>query len=336
MRPSPSSRPNSPFRILRRDPVAWVCAIILAAIILAAIATPWIAPHHPYRVETYDLTAETEPEEFSFDDLDDLDFGDDDMDTASDGLALDLELPPAWLPDGKPTHALGTDSYGHDLLSAILYGLRVSLLVGLGAVVIQTLLGTFIGLVAGYFGGRLDRWLMRLADIQLSLSTLMIAIIAMAVVRASFGEDAYHRWALWILILVIGIAEWPAYARTVRASVLAERHKEYVQAAVALGRRHAAILLRHILPNVSSAILVIATIQVANAIIAESALSFLGLGMPVDQPSLGRLVDESRSTLLAGKWWLTAFPGLAIIVPIFCINLLGDRLRDALDPTARS
>jgi len=284
----------------RRDPVAIGSAIVLLVFVLAAVFAPWLAPQNPY-----------------------------------DPLQLDImnsKEPPAWAENGNPDFVLGTDDQGRDMLSAILYGTGISLLIGVFAVMLQAVLGVSIGLVAGYVGGRIDSFFMRLADIQLSLSTLMVAIIALAVFQAAFGPQRYEDLAIIMLILVIGIAEWPQYARTVRANVLAEREKEYIDAARVIGLSRLRIMFRHILPNTLTPVLVISTVQVANAIVSEAALSFLGLGMPVTTPSLGSLIRSGFEFIFSGQWWITTFPSIVLIVLILAFNLLGDWLRDALNP----
>ena len=245
---------------------------------------------------------------------------------------MDSELPPTWMEFGDERFALGTDNQGRDILSTIMYGLRISLLIGLGAVALQLFLGIVIGLSAGYFGGRIDSLLMRIADVQLSFSTMMVAIIVSAIFKASFGSDFYSEYAILMLVVIIGFAEWPQYARTVRASVLAEKKKEYVEAAQVMGFRSPRIMFRHILPNCLSPILVISTVQVANAIMSEAALSFLGLGMPVDKPSLGSLISIGFNYIFSGSWWITAFPGIVLVMLVLVINLLGDWLRDVFNP----
>lgn len=249
---------------------------------------------------------------------------------------MDSEIPPVWSssdyaePDER--FLLGTDAQGRDMLSAILYGLRISITIGLFAVAVQMSLGIAIGLISGYVGGRVDAFFMRLADIQLSLSTMMIAIIVLAIFQASFGAELYEELAIFMLVMVIGIAEWPQYARTIRASVLAEKNKEYVDAARVIGLSSPTIMVRHILPNTLSPLLVISTVQVANAIISEAALSFLGLGMPVTMPSLGSLISAGFEFIFSGSWWITTIPALVLITLILTINLLGDWLRDVLNP----
>ena len=197
---------------------------------------------------------------------------------------------------------------------------------------LQAFLGISIGLIAGYVGGRLDSLLMRMADIQLSFSTLMVAIIFLAVTQAMFGSETFNQYAVYFLIAVIGVAEWPQYARTVRATVLAEKKKECIDSARVLGFGPMRIMVRHILPNSLSPIFVISTVQVANAIISEASLSFLGLGMPPSQPSLGSLISSGFDYIFSGSWWITAIPGIVLVVLVLVINLLGDWLRDALNP----
>jgi len=249
---------------------------------------------------------------------------------------MDSEIPPVWAEneyaEADDRFLLGTDAQGRDMLSAILYGLRISITIGLFAVALQMVLGIGIGLISGYVGGKVDAFFMRLADIQLSLSTMMIAIIVLAVFQATFGAELYEEMAIFMLVMVIGIAEWPQYARTIRASVLAEKNKEYVDAARVIGLSSPTIMVRHILPNTLSPLLVISTVQVANAIISEAALSFLGLGMPVTTPSLGSLISAGFEFIFSGSWWITTIPAIILITLILTINLLGDWLRDVLNP----
>lgn len=282
-----------------KDKVAMFCFAVFVVYVLAAILAPWIAPHNPYDPSTYDI--------------------------------MDAETPPVWLSDDS-TFLLGTDNQGRDILSTILYGSRVSLCIGIFAVALQLVIGVVIGLIAGYAGGKTDNILMRLADIQLSFSTMMIAIIISAIFQAMLGGDFYSKYAILMLVVIIGISEWPQYARTVRASVLSEKKKEYVEAAKVMGFKAPRIMFRHILPNCLSPILVISTVQVANAIMSEAALSFLGLGMPVDKPSLGSLISIGFNYIFSGSWWITAFPGLCLVVLVLVINMLGDWLRDLFNP----
>ncbi len=284
----------------RRNPVAVVSLIIFVAVTLMAIFAPLVAPFDPYDPAQIDI--------------------------------MNSEYPPIWIEGADPNFLFGTDDQGRDLWSTILYGTRLSLLIGLCAVALQAFLGITIGLIAGYVGGRLDSLLMRLADIQLSFSTLMVAIIFLAVTQAMFGSETFNQYAIYFLIVVIGVAEWPQYARTVRATVLAEKKKEYVDGARVLGFGPLRIMVRHILPNSMSPIFVISTVQVANAIISEASLSFLGLGMPPSQPSLGSLISSGFDYIFSGSWWITAIPGVVLVVLVLVINLLGDWMRDVLNP----
>jgi len=250
---------------------------------------------------------------------------------------LDACLPPFWVEGADPRFLLGTDAQGRDLWSAILYGTRISLVVGMLAVLIQSAIGVPLGLLAGYAGGRLDTFVIRAADIQLSLSTLMMAIIALALFRAGLGGENLSRYAVPLLVAVIGLAEWPYFARTARAASQVEAAKDYVRAARALGASSLGIMGRHVLPNILSPLIVVTTTQVAGAITAEAALSFLGLGMPVTKPSLGTLIRSGYDLMFAGTWWVTVLPGLVLIAVLISVNVLGDALRDTLDPrrTAR-
>ncbi|WBA14691.1 ABC transporter permease [Salinivibrio proteolyticus] len=284
----------------KRDKVAMASFTVFVLFVLLALFAPLIAPSNPYDLTMIDI--------------------------------MDSELPPAWMEWSDPRFLLGTDNQGRDILSTMIYGLRISLTIGLCAVGLQLLLGTVIGLSAGYFGGRIDSFFMRIADIQLSFSTMMVAIIVSAIFKASFGSEFYSQYAILMLVVIIGVAEWPQYARTIRASVLAEKKKEYVEAARVMGFRSPRIMFRHILPNCLSPILVISTVQVANAIMSEAALSFLGLGMPVDQPSLGSLISIGFNYIFSGSWWITAFPGIVLVLLVLVINLLGDWLRDVFNP----
>jgi len=284
----------------RRDPVAVGAFAVMLVFMLAAVFAPWLSSMNPHDPAQLDI--------------------------------MNSEMPPVWQSGGDPAFVLGTDSQGRDMLSAILYGLRISITIGLFAVMVQMTLGITIGLLSGYLGGKVDAFFMRLADIQLAMSTLMLAIVALAVFRAAFGAELFEEMAIVMLVMVIGIAEWPQYARTIRASVLAEKKKEYVDAARVIGLSATTIMRRHILPNTLSPLLVISTVQVANAIISEAALSFLGLGMPVTMPSLGSLISSGFEYIFSGAWWITTFPSIALITLILAINLLGDWLRDVLNP----
>jgi peptide/nickel transport system permease protein len=295
-------RNNSRFvlALVSERPGAALAALLLGTVALLAAFAPLIAPQDPFDLASLDL--------------------------------LDAELPPFWLEGHDPRFLLGTDAQGRDLFSAILYGTRISLMVGILAVAIQAAVGVPLGLLAGYAGGRVDSVVTRLADIQLSLSTLMMAIIAMALFRAGLGGESLSLYAVPLLVVVIGLAEWPFFARTARAATMVETAKDYVRAGRALGASDVGIVRRHILPNISSPLIVVATTQIAGAIMAEAALSFLGLGMPVTKPSLGTLIRSGYDLLFAGAWWVTILPGLVLVGLLVSVNVLGDALRDALNP----
>jgi len=279
--------------------MAYVSFGILVVLVIGAFGAPIIAPHDPYDPTTIDI--------------------------------LDSELPPIWSDGGESRFLLGTDNMGRDMFSTMLYGMRISIIIGVGAVALQAFLGIVIGLLSGYIK-KLDNIMMRIADVQLSFSTYMIAIFIGAIFQTMFGVASYEKIAAPLLILIIGLAEWPQYARTVRASVLAERRKEYVEAARVIGLSKVRIMWRHILPNTLSPVLVISTVQVANAIMSEAALSFLGLGMPMTKPSLGSLITTGFDYIFSGSWWITIFPGILLVVLVLVINLLGDWVRDYLNP----
>jgi peptide/nickel transport system permease protein len=247
----------------------------------------------------------------------------------------DAFAPPVWSEGGQAKYLLGTDDQGRDVLSTILYGARISLGVGLASVLFAALLGVGLGLLSGYAGGRLDAFIMRVADIQLSFPAILIALLIDGVARAALPRETHDGIAIPVLVLSIGLSGWVQYARTVRGSTLVERHKEYVQAARVIGRRPLAIMLHHVLPNVMGPVLVIGTIHIATAIITEATLSFLGVGVPATQPSLGTLIRIGNDFLFSGEWWITVFPGAALIVLVLSVNLLGDWLRDALNPKLR-
>ncbi|WP_113913118.1 ABC transporter permease [Roseovarius dicentrarchi] len=285
------------------DPVAIGAGIVLLILVVLAALAPWIAPQNPYDLLQLNI--------------------------------MDSELPPSWRDGGDGRFWLGTDAQGRGVFSTILYGTGISLLIGIGAVVVQGILGVSIGLWAGYRGGWVDSFLMRLADIQMSLSTLMIAIIALALFQTAFDANIYADYAIIMLIVIIGVAEWPKFARTVRSSVLGEKNKEYVDAARVIGLPARKVMWIHILPNTLTPVLVISTIQVAEAIMTEAALSFLGLGMPVDKPSLGSLIRSGFEFIFSGSWWITLYPAIVLVALVLALNLLGDWLRDTLNPKLR-
>jgi len=286
----------------RHSPVTILAAVLTLACVGGAAFAPWLAPQNPFDSGALNL---------------------------SDGFT-----PPAWTQGGKAAYLFGTDDQGRDLLSAIMYGARISLGVGVAAVLFSMALGVGLGLASGYVGGRLDAFIMRVADIQLSFPAILIALLIDGVARVALPQ-AHDEIAIYVLILAIGVSGWVQYARTVRGSTLVERNKEYVQAARVIGRGSATIMLRHVLPNVMGPVLVIATIHIATAIITEATLSFLGVGVPPTRPSLGTLIRVGNDFLLSGEWWITVFPGAALVVLVLSVNLLGDWLRDALNPKLR-
>ena len=284
----------------RHSPVAVISSVTLAICLAAALFAPWIAPHNPFDLKTLDL--------------------------------LDALAPPAWMNEGKAQYLLGTDDQGRDVLSTIMFGARISLMVGVASVALAMLLGVALGLLSGYVGGRVDAFIMRVADVQLSFPAILIALLVDGVARAALPRDAHSHIALLVLILAIGVSNWVQYARTVRGSTMVEKNKEYILAARVIGIRPLGIMRRHLLPNVLGPVLVLATINIATAIITEATLSFLGVGVPPTEPSLGTLIRIGNDFLFSGEWWITVFPGIALVVMVLAINLLGDWLRDALNP----
>ncbi|MFN8724966.1 MAG: ABC transporter permease [Rhodospirillales bacterium] len=291
------------FYSFRRSPIIIVAAIVTVLFFAGAIFAPLIAPQNPFDLRQLNL--------------------------------MDSSLPPAWLPDGLPQYPLGTDTQCRDVLSTILFGSRISLLVGVFSVVFAMVLGISLGLLAGYVGGTVDAVIMRVADVQLSFPAILIALLIDGVARVVIPRELHHDIAIYVLILAIGFSGWVQYARTVRGSCMVEKSKEYVQAARVIGRHPIAIMLQHVLPNVLGPVLVIATIHLALAIITEATLSFLGVGVPPTEPSLGTLIRIGNNFLFSGEWWITVFPGLALVVMVLAVNLLGDWLRDALNPKLR-
>jgi peptide/nickel transport system permease protein len=287
----------------RRSPVTIVAALLTLICVGGALLAPWLAPQDPFDLAALDLN--------------------------------DAFIPPLWSEGGKAAYPLGTDNQGRDVLSTILHGTRLSLAVGLASTFFSLILGVSLGLVSGYFGGRLDAAVMRVADVQLSFPAILIALLIDGVARVALPSDRHDAIAIPVLILAIGVSGWVQYARTVRGSTMVEKGKEYVQAARVIGRRPLSILVSHVLPNVMGPVLVIATIHVATAIITEATLSFLGVGVPPTRPSLGTLIRVGNDFLFSGQWWITVFPGAALVILVLSVNLLGDWLRDALNPKLR-
>lgn len=287
----------------KRSKITIVAAIVTAVIFLGAFCAPLIAPHNPFDLATLSL--------------------------------LDSLVPPAWEEGGDPRFLLGTDDQGRDILSTILYGSRISLAVGLASVVFAAILGISLGLLAGYAGGRTDSIIMRIADVQLTFPAILIALLIDGSVRSVLGGIDREQSAFYVLVVSIGLSFWVQYARTVRSSTLVEKNKEYVQAARLIGLHPIKIMARHVLPNVMGPVLVIATINLALAIITEATLSFLGVGIPPTQPSLGTMIRIGNDFLFSGEWWITIFPGITLAILVLAVNLLGDWLRDALNPRLR-
>jgi peptide/nickel transport system permease protein len=286
-----------------RSKLTIVAALVTAVIVFSAFLAPVIAPYDPTDLSTLSL--------------------------------LDAMNPPAFEAQGTWAHPLGTDDQGRDMLSAILYGARISLIVGAASVLLAMGLGVVLGLVAGYFGGWLDTAIMRLADVQLSFPAILIAILIDGVAKTALPRDLHGSIAVGVVVGAIALSYWVHFARTVRGSTLVERGKEYVQAARVIGVHPLVIMLRHVLPNVVGPVLVIATINLAQAILTEATLSFLGLGVPATQPSLGTLIRIGNNFLFSGEWWITIFPGVTLALLALAVNLLGDWLRDALNPKLR-
>jgi peptide/nickel transport system permease protein len=287
----------------RRSPARVAMSGVLVVLVLMALGANWVAPTTPYRLETLSL--------------------------------MDAQLPPRWLAKGEARFLLGTDSQGRDIYSTILFGTRISLGVGVASVLVALLGGVPLGLVSGYFGGWTDRVIMRLAEVQLAFPAILLALMINGIFRAVLGEDRMANAAIPVLILSIGLSGWVQYARTVRGMTLVERRKEYVQAARLAGAPSRAILAWHILPNVLGPVLVIATIHLAVAIVTEATLSFLGVGTPITEPSLGALIRAGNDYLFSGQWWQVIFPGAMLVLLVLGVNLLGDWLRDYFNPKLR-
>jgi peptide/nickel transport system permease protein len=283
----------------KSSPVAIAAAVIAAVCVFCALFAPWVAPHNPFDLATLELS--------------------------------DARMPPAWEEGGQAKYPLGTDDQGRDILSALMYGARISLLVGVASVALSVFVGVGLGLLSGFVGGKTDALIMRVCDVMLSFPSILIALLIDGVGRAMF-PNAHDTLAFAVLVLAIALPGWVQYARTVRGSTLVERNKEYVQAARVTGVAPLRIMRKHVLPNVMGPVLVLATIQVATAILTEATLSFLGVGVPPTQPSLGTLIRIGNDFLFSGEWWITIFPGLMLVLIALSVNLLGDWLRDALNP----
>ena len=287
----------------RRSRITVVATLILVSIILSAVLAHWVAPHDPFNVATLDL--------------------------------MNSEIPPAWMKNGDHRFLLGTDNQGRDVLSAILYGSRISLMVGFCSVLFGMCLGVSLGLLSGYVGGILDAIIMRIADVMLSFPSILIALLINGIAQGILPRQLWDNAALFVLIISIGMTTWVQYARTVRGKTMVEKGKEYVLAARVIGLHPSLIMIRHVLPNVITPVLVIATINLGMAVLIEATLSFLGVGMPPTQPSLGTLIRLGNEFLFSGIWWVVIFPSLVLVLLVLSVNLLGDWLRDTLNPKLR-
>lgn len=291
------------FHSFLRSKVTVVAAFVTLVLFALALLAPWVAPHNPFDLASISI--------------------------------LDARVPPVWMEYADPRFLLGTDDQGRDLLSGIFYGMRISLIVGFCSVFAAAAIGITLGLIAGYVGGRTDALIMRIADVQLTFPAILIALLIDGIANGIFGGLDRKVYAFYILIASLALSFWVQYARTVRGSTMVEKNKEYVQAARVIGIPSVIIMARHILPNVMGPVLVIATINLALAIVTEATLSFLGVGMPPTQPSLGTLIAVGNDFLYSGEWWIAIFPGLALALLVLNVNLLGDWLRDALNPKLR-
>ncbi|GAB5468383.1 MAG: ABC transporter permease [Rhodospirillales bacterium] len=285
------------------SPVTLVSTLVILVLLVASFGAEVFAPHTPFDPITISV--------------------------------LDNHLPPAWQQGSDPRFLLGTDTQGRDVLSAIFYGARISILVGLGAVALSLLIGVTAGLLAGYLGGWVDLVIMRIAEVQFSFPPILIALLFNGILKTLLPPRAFDAAAIPILILAIGLAGWVQYARIVRASTLVERGKDYISACHAIGLPTRLILRRHILPNIMGPVLVVAMLQIAVAIVTEATLSFLGLGSPPTQPSLGTLIQEGSTYLFSGIWWVVIFPGATLLILVICFNLVADWFRDYLNPKLR-
>lgn len=289
--------------LFSRRPAAILAALATLVIVAGAVLAPWIAPTNPYDLASFSLI---------------------------DGL-----LPPAWEDGGSARFLLGTDDQGRDMLSSILYGARLSLSIAAMSMAVALVLGVGLGLAAGYLGGRFDAIVMRVADVQLALPAILTALLIDGIARGILPRDLHDDLRVTVITLAIALSLWVNFARTARASVFVERNRDYVQAAIMMGQHPVRIMFRHILPNIVGPLLVIATVDLASAILLEATLSFLGVGLPADSPSLGTLIRIGMQYLLSGEWWILWIPTVFLVVLVVAINLLGDFLRDLFNPSLR-
>ena len=283
-----------------KSPTAIVSSILLAIIFLCSFFVEFITPYNPFDPSSLSL--------------------------------MDAFTPPSWTSEGKVEFLLGTDGQGRDMLSTILYGSRISLIVGFSAILFSLILGVGLGLTAGFFGGKYEMIVMRLTDVQLTVPSILMALLVDGIARGIISRELHDEMAIYVLIFAIGISEWPQFARVSRAATLVEKNKDYVSASTIIGVSNFIVMFKHILPNIMRPVLVIGTIGLALAIIAEATLSFLGVGVPPTTPSLGTLIRLGNDFLFSGEWWITFFPAIFLVVLAFSINLLGDWMRDTLNP----
>ena len=291
------------FYSFTRSPVTVLAALMTLVILISSILAPWLTPHDPFNPASLDI--------------------------------MDAFTPPVWVEGGMWKFPLGTDDQGRDILATIMYGNRISLIVGFLSVIFSIVIGVTLGMVSGYIGGWLDAVIMRLADAQLTIPSILIALLVDGIARVSLPRELQNEIAVYVLIFSIGIAGWPQYARVTRSGTMVEKNKEYIAAARVINVHPVMIMLRHIIPNVMGPNLVLATIGVALAIIIEATLSFLGVGVPPTTPSLGTLIRIGNDFLFSGEWWITIFPVVALIVLVLSVNLIGDWLRDTFNPKLR-
>jgi peptide/nickel transport system permease protein len=291
------------FYSFKQSPTVVIAFMLTVLFVVAATFAPWIVPHNTYDVASLNL--------------------------------MDARLPPAWIEGGRLTYLLGTDEQGRDVFSTIILGSRVSLLVGFASVALALTMGVALGLIAGYVGGVTDTIIMRVADVKLSFPAILIVLLIDGVARGVMPRDLHDKAAVYVIVLAIGFSAWIQYARTVRGLTLVEKNKEYVQAARVIGLHPMLIMFRHVLPNVMGPVLVIATLGLGIAVLTESTLSFLGVGVPPTEPSLGTLIRIGNNFLFSGEWWMAIFPGIFLVALVLSVNLLGDWLRDALNPKLR-
>ena len=281
-------------------PAAWFSAAVLVVLVAAALLAPWLSSVNPFDLGSLDVT--------------------------------DAHLPPAWTEEGDARFWLGTDDQGLDLLSAILYGLRLSLSISLVSVALSIVIGVGLGVTAGFAGGWIDTVLMRVCDVMLSFPAILVALLVDGILRSAFPGAAHESVAYFVLIFAITLSGWVPYARTVRGLTLVEKGKEFVMAAELIGEKKLTVMRRHILPNVLGPVFVLAAVNVATAVMTEATLSFLGVGVPPTTPSLGTLIRIGNDYLFSGEWWICIFPGIVLIAVVLAVNLLGDWLRDAVNP----